>query len=64
MARQAVDQRLASGAKPTEAPLTEVPQEALERPWPLRRRFLFIVTAATLCWIIPAVIAYLLLIRS
>ena len=64
MARQAVDQRVASGAKPTEAPLVEVPQEALEQAWPLRRRFLFIVTAATLCWVIPAVIAYLLLVRS
>jgi hypothetical protein len=59
-----VDQRLVSGAKPAEALLVEAPQEALEQFWPLRRRFLFIVAAATLCWVIPAIIAYLLLVRS
>lgn len=35
--------------------------EAPEHRWPPRSRFLFIVAAATLCWLVPGVVAYLLL---
>jgi hypothetical protein len=63
VARRAVDRRLGPGAKPEEAYSAEARRDVPERPWPMRRRFLFIVTAAALCWIIPAVIAYLLLVR-
>jgi hypothetical protein len=31
-----------------------------ERRWPLRRRVVFIVIGATLCWAIPATVAYIL----
>ena len=30
-----------------------------ERKWSHRARFLFIVTAASACWAVPAMIAYL-----
>jgi len=29
------------------------------RPWPRRRRFLFIVGAASLAWLVPALLLYL-----
>jgi hypothetical protein len=41
--------------------LTPVPSdddEALTERWPRRSRFLFIVTAASLCWAIPAALVY------
>jgi hypothetical protein len=70
VARHAADQGLAPGERPDEIQYAEAQQAeiqqaglaegVLERRWPLRRRFLFIVTAATLCWAVPAVIAYLL----
>jgi hypothetical protein len=63
VARHAVDQRLDSGGGPEEGQYVEAQRDVLVRRWPLRRRFLFIVTAAALCWIVPAVIAYLLLAR-
>jgi hypothetical protein len=33
-------------------------QEALIERWPRRSRFLFIITAASLCWAIPAALVY------
>jgi hypothetical protein len=35
--------------------------EAPEARWPARRRFLVILGAATLCWLLPALIVGLLL---
>ena len=34
--------------------------EASEGKWSRRSRFLFIISAASLCWLIPGVVVYLL----
>ena len=39
-----------------DAPFLELDEE---RKWSHRARFLFIVTAASACWAVPATIAYL-----
>jgi hypothetical protein len=43
-------------ARAADLPLLEGEEE---QKWPLRARFLFILTAASACWAVPATIAYL-----
>jgi hypothetical protein len=57
VAQRAVDQRV----RPADTPAEIQAGAAPERRWPLRRRFLVITLAASLCWVIPGVIIYLLL---
>jgi len=46
---------------PYEAPLeTPLAEEQVSGRWSRRSRFLFIVGAATLCWVVPGVAIYLL----
>jgi hypothetical protein len=63
VAQRAFDRRLGSGGKRDEAPSAGALRDAPEQRWPMRWRFLFIFAAAALCWIIPAVIVYLVLAR-
>jgi hypothetical protein len=62
VAQRAVDRRRGSGKTLEPAQSAEARSDVPERTWPIRRRFFFILTAATLCWVVPAVIAYLLLV--
>ena len=48
--------RMARAATTAELPFLETEEE---RKWSHRARFLFILTAASACWAIPATIAYL-----
>jgi hypothetical protein len=57
VAQQALDQRL----EPADTPTEILAGAASEQRWPLRRRFLVIILAATGCWLFPGVIIYLLL---
>jgi hypothetical protein len=61
--QRAFDRRLGSGEKRDEAQSAGALREAPEPRWPMRRRFLFILVAASLCWIVPAVVIYFVLAR-
>jgi hypothetical protein len=63
VAQRAFDRRLGSGEKRDEAQSAGALRDAPEQRWPTHRRFLFILAAALFCWIIPAVIVYLVLAR-
>jgi hypothetical protein len=60
MAQHGLEQRLESAEALDEITVVPTP----ERRWSLRWRFLVITLAASLCWVIPGVIVYVILSRQ
>jgi len=55
---QAAARRPEEDFAPTEPSALELEEESLVRKWPRRSRFLFILGAAAVCWLLPGLAIY------
>ena len=66
MVQRALEHPAGSGAAPGEAGQLHdaAASDGAARRWPLRRRFAIIVLGAMLCWAVPVLIVYFLLVAK